>query len=192
MTSTETGDLAFNVSGLLKEGVGATRRHDLEQASLGIDEDTEAREVSGHVRLLRINTGVLAEGGVAGDIILQCSRCLISVASRQETTFQEEFRPMVDVNTGMPVTTVREGESEDDFFLLSPNHMLDLTEKIRQAMLVALPYSPLCSADCAGLCPNCGADLNIEQCGCILTIPDSRLKGLAAILEQIDDTRRNS
>ena len=192
MTSPNTGDLAFNVSGLLKEGVGATRNHDFEQAILDLDEDVQAREVSGSVRLLRINMGVLAEGTVAAAVVLHCSRCLIPVASREETPFQEEFRPTIDINSGLPAVTAEEGESRDDFFLLSPNHILDLTETVRQAMLVALPYSPLCSIDCAGLCPNCGADLNVEHCGCIRTAPDSRLQGLAAILEQIDDTRRDS
>jgi hypothetical protein len=43
---------------------------------------------------------------------------------------------------------------------------VDLTGDLREAILLALPSHPLCRAECRGLCPRCGADLNRGPCGC--------------------------
>lgn len=178
-------DLTFNVAGLLKEPVGATRAYELEGPELALDEHTNATDVRGQARLLRIRSGVLAEGEVSADVTLECSRCLEPAATRVEAAFEEEFRPPVDILTGAPVELL-EGESEEDFSRISEKHGLDLTETVRQSLLVAVPYSPLCRPDCAGLCPECGADLNVEDCGHTRQAGDARLSGLAALLEKLD------
>ncbi|MCX6909329.1 MAG: DUF177 domain-containing protein, partial [Verrucomicrobia bacterium] len=52
----------------------------------------------------------------------------------------------------------------------------DLTENLREDILLALPQNPLCSKDCRGLCPVCGQDLNERTCSCAkrAASPDSR------------------
>ena len=44
--------------------------------------------------------------------------------------------------------------------------MIDLTEPIREDVLMAIPSKPLCRDACKGLCPQCGQDLNVKECGC--------------------------
>jgi uncharacterized protein len=58
---------------------------------------------------------------------------------------------------------------------------LDITDTVREAVILSLPISPLCREDCRGLCPGCGQDLNEEACRCSGEKPDPRwsaLKGL--------------
>src|SRR5207253_956869 len=50
---------------------------------------------------------------------------------------------------------------------------VDLDDLVRQEVILAVPFSPQCRADCQGLCPQCGQDLNVGTCACA-TPPDPR------------------
>src|SRR5579884_814806 len=82
----------------------------------------------------------------------------------------------VDVTSGMPVPPME----EEVAFPIDEHHQLDLTEAIRQNILVSLPMVPICGEDCAGLCPQCGKDLNSGLCECKPEI-DTRF----SVLEQL-------
>jgi uncharacterized protein len=58
---------------------------------------------------------------------------------------------------------------------------MDLTEPVRQALLVALPMRPLCREDCKGLCVVCGANLNYVDCGHRQEEADKRWDALRAL-----------
>jgi uncharacterized protein len=61
--------------------------------------------------------------------------------------------------------------------------VIDLADDIRQTVLLSVPLKLLCKADCKGLCPRCGADLNTETCTCPPETMDARwetLRGLRA------------
>ena len=73
------------------------------------------------------------------------------------------------MNTGLPVHPLE----NDLAFLIGGDHVVDLTEAIRQNLLTVLPMQPLCKPDCAGLCPQCGKDRNVEPCDCAPP-PDER------------------
>ncbi len=53
-----------------------------------------------------------------------------------------------------------------DCEVLQPHDTIDLTENIREAIIVGLPVKPLCREDCKGLCPSCGTNWNSASCGC--------------------------
>ncbi len=57
----------------------------------------------------------------------------------------------------------------------------DLTEELRECIILSFPSNPLCSADCKGLCPRCGADLNKGKCSCKPLGGDFRWGGLDAL-----------
>ena len=61
---------------------------------------------------------------------------------------------------------------------VEPGDMIDLTEVVRQHLVLALPIAPRCSSDCRGLCPRCGADRNAGTCGCDTEGIDPRLQAL--------------
>ncbi|MFZ9157663.1 MAG: YceD family protein, partial [Ilumatobacteraceae bacterium] len=67
------------------------------------------------------------------------------------------------------------------------NDQIDLATMVRESVLLDLPDSPVCRPDCAGLCPACGADRNLGDCGCRIETPDPRWAGLDAIRDQLPE-----
>ena len=144
--------MQFNVSQLLKEPIGSTRSYTIDEAqALLLGENTS--RVVGRVRMLRTDFAVFVDCSTDTSVICVCSRCLESYHQELSFSFQEEFLPMVDVNTGVPV---RLDDERDSVFTIDQNHILDLTEAIRQYTVMNLPMKPLCDADCRGICPSCG------------------------------------
>jgi uncharacterized protein len=174
--------MIFNVAQLMKEpvGSGASSEADIHEEQIQLDEDLKVvGPVDGHARMRRVNQGLLIDGWVDLALGLECARCLKSIAQPTHVTFSERFYPTVDVMTGTPLPPIR----EDDVFAIDEHHQVNLTEAIRQAVLLAVPLVPLCKEDCAGLCAQCGQDLNVGQCNCQPVEVDSRLDVLKQLLK---------
>jgi uncharacterized protein len=62
--------------------------------------------------------------------------------------------------------------------------IIDLTDEVRQSLLVEIPWHPQCRDDCRGLCPRCGANRNVTECGCDLEPRDSRWDALRELKER--------
>jgi uncharacterized protein len=172
--------MLFNVSGLIQEGIGATRRHELE-GSL----ETEGREpepVRGTVELLRTKDGVLVRAHLSLLEPETCSRCLQPLQETVSIEFEEEFRATVDVQSGQPL----DERPDDDAFTIDQNHMLDLTEAVRQYREASAIMQPLCREDCRGLCPRCGKDLNTGACDCGAGSIDERWAALSGLLPKTE------
>jgi uncharacterized protein len=114
------------------------------------------------VRLDRIPSGILVRGDVDGTLDLECSRCLEIFHAPLRIHVEEEFVPSVDIHSGAPLLPPDDGLS----FVIDHNHILDLSEAVRQNALASLPINPVCRSDCAGLCPVCGANRNEDPCTC--------------------------
>ena len=69
-------DYRFNVSQLLQEPTGATRRYELDDEQLDLRDGRYVRPVKGRVQLTRTQNGVLADVDAHGDVRLECARCL--------------------------------------------------------------------------------------------------------------------
>ena len=65
---------------------------------------------------------------------------------------------------------------------IDTRQMLDLSDVLRQYLLTSEPLKMLCRDDCQGLCPECGADLNMEKCNCTSTPVDPRWGTLTDLL----------
>jgi uncharacterized protein len=196
-------NLVFNVAQLLKEPIGSTRNGqvvaglfgllpELEQmatATLGEQEtsfrpeaeDGRAGEpvLSGSVRLMHTQGGVLVQGRLHAQAALGCSRCLEPVAVPLDVELEEIFTPTIDILTGRPV----QSEEEDQALWIDDRHLLDLSEVLRQGVLLALPMHVLCREECRGLCPVCGQNLNQGSCGCTPE-PDARWAALLDLLKE--------
>jgi uncharacterized protein len=195
-------NLTFNVAQLLKEPIGATRNgqvvaglfgllpeleqlallnHGEQEPSAPIEaEDERAAEpvVAGPVRLMHTQGGVLVQGKLHAQTTLTCSRCLEPVAVPLDIELVEIFTPTIDVLTGRPV----QNEEEDRALWINDRHLLDLSEVLRQDLLLALPMHVLCREECRGLCPVCGQNLNQGSCGCTPE-PDVRWAALLDLLK---------
>jgi|SRR5579862_3017711 len=177
--------MIYNVAQLMKSAPGATLDVELDGedrldfSDLEGDEATPAGSIAGHVRLHRTNQGVFADGTVSAPMRLQCARCLKDFTTTLTFPIREEFFPTIDVLTGMPVVTAHGEEA----FPIDRHHQLDLREAIRQNLTLALPIRALCREDCAGLCPQCGHDLNDGPCGCVTEQFDERFSVLRDLLD---------
>ncbi|MEN9715548.1 MAG: hypothetical protein RJA35_1015 [Actinomycetota bacterium] len=95
------------------------------------------------VKLESVHEGILASGEVFANALGECSRCLDELKTPVEVDFQELF--------------AYSGREEDDFKV--ENEQIDLESVIRDAIVLSLPFQPVCSEDCLGLCPDCGVKL---------------------------------
>lgn len=173
-------EFRFNVAQLLQEVVGATRRYDLDDDRLDLEDGLFVHPVLGHVRLTRTQNGVLADAEVRGDVVLECGRCLTEFSQPIEFPFSEEFYQTVVVNTGARLPK----PEEPDVFLIDENHKLDLADPMREYALLNVPMLPLCQEACKGLCPECGQNLNEGPCDCQTDQDDDRLAVLKKLLDQ--------
>ncbi|MBE2233718.1 MAG: DUF177 domain-containing protein [Anaerolinea sp.] len=172
----------WNVAQLLKEPIGATRSFDVLATVLQEDADIQqATPLAGRIVMLRTSQGVLVEGDLDGAAVVECSRCLRPVTVPVSVALEEEFKPTVDVVRGAYLHV----DEEDAALLIDEHHILDLTEVLRQAILLETPMQVLCRPDCAGFCQTCGQDLNQGPCDCLPADTDPRWDQLSALLEDI-------
>lgn len=172
--------LAFNVAQLLKEGVGASRQRALSGHLSQIDElNPGPVGVNGDVTLVRTPSGVLVIGRAEMVLQVACRRCLEPVTRNVSLDIEEEFVPSIDVVTGRPVPVDADTTPE---LVIDERHTLDLTEALWQYAVAETMRPVYCSSDCKGLCPQCGANLNLGPCGCDAEQIDPRLALLAQLL----------
>jgi uncharacterized protein len=169
----------FNVSQLLQEPIGAQRVYAVRETIEGSGEDAGPVDIEGSVRLVRTNRGLLAYADLDTLARGACSRCLRPVETPVHLTLEEEYLPTVDIATGQPLP--KRDTDDDDRFEIDEHHHVDLTEAVRQALVVSEPMRPLCRPDCAGLCTQCGADLNEGRCACLEQPADDRWAALRAL-----------
>lgn len=148
---------------MLKAPTGTLRR--VEVDDLDADLAADLRLVSstvGSLRLMRTSAGILVTGTLTHRVESTCSRCLETFVRSQTIELNDEFVPVMDVSTGAPLPEPDDPEA----FRLTPEHLLDLNEAIRQYAILEEPLQFLCRDDCRGLCSDCGANLNLGLCGC--------------------------
>lgn len=158
--------LSFNVAQLLKEPTGATREYEIEEDIEGIDRENihPAGPLKGKLTFLHAGRyNILVTGTLKVPLHLFCTRCLDPVVKEITVELEEEFKATVDVNTGV---RLHWGEDVEECNLINEGHILDLTEVVRQNIIVNIPIKVLCKPDCKGLCPHCGHNLNEGPCSC--------------------------
>ncbi len=101
------------------------------------------RKIKVHLQLQKLDQGeILIDFSLPIKIKLFCSRCLKPFSYSQKLKFKRIFR-------------------------LKPDQAeIKIAEPIKEELLIHLPIKPLCHEDCQGICPQCGQDLNREECQC--------------------------
>jgi uncharacterized protein len=133
------------------------------------DGPEEPPEVS--VRAHRMGGDLYLEGRVDAALDLECSRCLV----RYRDPLRESFRlvlepagarvpPEPEAARDLARSGMCLGDELEMGWFQGPE--IDLVGLVREVVALALPFQPLCRADCRGLCPRCGVDRNVEACGC--------------------------
>jgi uncharacterized protein len=122
---------------------------------------------------------VIVHGKVQAEVTHPCSRCLEEAREAVDLPVQLVWAPRAERDGGVEG---EEGDKDDDLRVLdSRAAQLDVEPAIREEVLLAVSRFPLCRADCRGLCPVCGVNRNVEECGCDLASSDARWGGLRAL-----------
>ncbi len=135
-------------------------------------------EVAWMLELRRIAGGVEITGSINGVITLACYRCLedfefpLSLRVREHALWlsEEEF----------------EEQDESGLDYMVTDGILDLEPVVRDSICLAFPVKRVCDESCKGLCVRCGANLNLEPCGCDTAVIDSRLKPLEELKKRLE------
>jgi uncharacterized protein len=134
------------------------------------------------LRVESVSEGVLVTGTLAAPTSGECARCLATFSGQVEVTLTELFAYPDSVTDA----TTEEGEVGrvvDD--------VVDLEQPIIDAVGLELPLSPVCRADCPGLCPDCGIPLATAEPGHHHDRIDPRWAKLAGMLPPDDDAGRH-
>jgi len=117
-------------------------------------------DVALEVRFEAVSEGVLATGTAIAPLAGECARCLAPLNSSVTASFQELYL-YADGRHDRHDRHDRheENEEQDDEERYLDGDLLDLEPVVRDAVVLALPMSPLCREDCPGLCAECGAAL---------------------------------
>jgi len=124
------------------------------------------RPVHLKLKLSVVSRVFVAMGSYEAEVTMECHRCLKRFTHRAASTdyiWEQAVR-------------------------LSGDEIIDLTEGIREDIMLALPLKNLCSEDCKGLCPRCGKDLNEGACGCGPVQPGGAFDELDALMKPEGET----
>jgi len=107
----------------------------------------EGSPIDIELRLEAVMEGVLASGRAWVKLAGECARCLEPIEDNLEVTFQELY-------------VYPESDAEEDEASRLDGEFLDLEPTVRDAVVLALPFQPVCEPGCQGLCLECGVRLS--------------------------------
>ena len=136
----------------------------------------EHRSSNSHVNDIRLRANY------SSDFEILCARCVEPVAVPLAGDFDLIFRPeAADSDAGERAITA--DETEIGYYEESG---LLLEDVVREQVLLSLPSRTLCTADCKGLCPRCGQNLNQAKCSCDEAPADPRWNALAGLADKLE------
>jgi uncharacterized protein len=131
------------------------------------------------LRLESVSEGVLVTGTVSAPTAGECARCLTPITGDVEIYLTELF--------AYPDSATDETTESDEYGRVGASgepDTVDLEQPIIDEIGEALPFSPLCGPDCAGLCPQCGVPLATAEAGHHHEQIDPRWAKLTGLLDQ--------
>ena len=160
-------------------------RHELWVPPAEIDLDLEeaqfVEEIHGYIQLSRYEQDVYVKGGFSASVEVECGCCIESFATSISGDIEVQFCP-TDVTAPSNPWQMDTGER---YYL---GDTIDLSEEVRQSVILEIPNWPLCSENCKGLCPQCGENLNVTNCDCHISQESS--SPFAALADLLDPSDR--
>jgi uncharacterized protein len=173
--------LVINISRLGRRPGSMMTLHETVPSPLRIGLDLiaidEGAPLELNLRIESVSEGVLITGTVSAPTSGECARCLTPITGDVEIDLTELF--------AYPDSTTDETTDADEIGRVV-DQTVDLQQPIIDAIGLALPFSPLCGPDCAGLCPECGVPLATAEPGHHHEQVDPRWAKLADMLDRDD------
>lgn len=162
--------LKLNVGFLLVAGPGHQHETALDIPAIRVAEDVDLDYLRGILRLSRTKEGILVQGELHAGFEGECYRCL-DILTRDEVLEVEELYAHPPI--------------EQSEFSIAEDGILDLVPLLRAEILIAEERGVLCKPDCQGLCMECGANLNLGDCGCPEDDIDPRFANLRSMRDEL-------
>lgn len=124
---------------------------------------------------------IRVRGEYSGRFETPCARCVEPVEHNQTASFDLLYRP-IGVDAQGAEHAISTSETEIGYY---SGDGLVLEDVLREQVLLSLPEKTLCRADCQGLCPGCGQNLNTEHCSCATESVDPRWSALSDLRSKI-------
>jgi uncharacterized protein len=167
--------VAMNIQvGGLSEGVHEFQFRAV-ASDLGLDHSFP-QELRVDTCLERIGHQIALQTAIETVGVFQCDRC----TSKFETVLKPTYN-MVYVIEGTETGNIDGGELQ---IIPSGLGVIDISEDVRQAVVLSVPLKLLCSESCKGLCAQCGVNLNIATCSCSDTAVDPRWEALRELIDK--------
>jgi len=150
---------------------------------------TAPLKASGHAELIRENRGardivedIRVVGSFSTEVENPCARCLEPVHNSVSEKFDLLYRPL-GVDARGDEVAISKAETEIGYY---QGEGILLEDVLKEQILLSLPVKQVCRANCKGLCPHCGKNLNVESCDCVTSMPDPRWAALEDIRKKLE------
>jgi len=166
-TNEGSGEIKVRVSGLSN---GLHEYHfSAEPSEVGLEKNFR-HPVEINAEIDKTSRHIYLQADIKTSGFFECDRCLDEFEQPFSTTYRM-FYVYSELDGGEYHADELQVISQDTVYI-------DLTEDIRQTIMLSVPLKLLCKEECKGLCPRCGISLNLAACTCGESISDTRFSGL--------------
>ena len=155
-----------------------------------VDEDLECvGQIRGKIVFSNTGSVLLIDGAVETTVVLSCGRCLAYYREPVHLPVSEQFELQAKAagKGSRQIHIVLEEDESPIAGKLFDGPLFDLSELLRQGIMLSLPTRPLHDEACKGLCSHCGKDLNAGPCNCKPEQTHPGLAKLGVLLQQKDN-----
>ncbi len=148
---------------------------EFEPANIDLDDGMQlAENAAFNGEISRDGTRTRVKGNITTVVSTDCSRCLEPVAKDIDLEFEAVFVDAADEPTDDEIEVTVEELDES----LIADDQIDMSEVVREQLILAMIEKVLCKEDCKGLCPQCGGNRNLIDCKCEENVIDPRWAAL--------------
>jgi len=118
--------------------------------------------ITARVDIYKAGDKYVLEGDMSGAVKIRCDRCLTPYDNEIKTDFKLFFAQPSRYGNKVEIELLEE-DMETGFI---NDEEIEIDDIFKEQLYLSLPIKSLCKEDCMGLCPVCGADLNVQRCQC--------------------------
>jgi uncharacterized protein len=128
--------------------------------------------VKASLRIDKVEPELIVRGVLSGQVELECARCLKNFELKIASQVNVVYHPADEIGKHEQ----HELKSDELDTVFYTGDILETDDLLKDQLILNLPMKPLCSSECKGFCPVCGADKNISACNCEASEPDTRFE----------------
>jgi len=170
--------MEFDVEEIGEEGLSFSLLLNKDQLEIDQKDLSISIDIAVNGSLTRLGDDIFLNGNVVTCVIASCSRCLDTLSFPIDSDFKSHFISSSDSDLSKNEVELSTSDIDTEVY---ENQQIDLTQSVRDGILLAVPVICLCADSCKGICSQCGKNLNQGLCNCLNeSFVDPRLESLSA------------